>query len=37
MVGVIAVRDSKAPNTGMLVVDCHRWAEFLAALPHSLE
>ncbi|SFT38623.1 protein of unknown function [Actinopolyspora lacussalsi subsp. righensis] len=34
--GAIAVRDSKAPNAGVLVVDRHRWAEFLASLSSSV-
>ncbi|MDP9641596.1 hypothetical protein J2S53_001541 [Actinopolyspora lacussalsi] len=34
--GAMAVRDSKAPNAGVLVVDRHRWAEFLVGLSGSV-
>ncbi|MBB5071434.1 hypothetical protein BJ969_004522 [Saccharopolyspora gloriosae] len=30
--GFVGVRDSKSPETGVLVVPARRWADFLAAL-----
>ncbi|WP_344925277.1 DUF397 domain-containing protein [Saccharopolyspora gregorii] len=33
--GSVGVRDSKSPETGVLVVPARRWADFLAAVGDS--